>query len=345
MIPPRDSHVKQSIGRFPLMNGLGRLGVGLWTFQSTAAAPAGLHRQYRDFAQDAALVERLGYHSVWTAEHRGWYDGWCPAPLHALALALACTERLRLGTCMLLLAQHDAVALARSAATLDRLSNGRVELGMGLGHRDAEFDAVGLRRDRRGRLMDAALETAAATWAGDHGDDPPVQRPGPPVWLGARAPRALARVRRGGHRLMLPQSTRFDELTRLAVEHRAAMGDAAVIGVMRDVWVEPDAGRALALRTRLRRHYREEAGAWWLLGGRVGFTVPDRLEQQLDRLDACALVGPAEAVADGLGALLAFADLVVVRPVFDVVDRAELHEQLELIAADVAPLLPVAVPA
>jgi hypothetical protein len=110
---------------------------------------------------------------------------------------------------------------------------------------------------------------------------------------------------------------------------------------MRDVWVEPDPLRAADLRARLRRHYREEAGAWWLLGGRPGFTAPARLEQQLDRLDGCALIGPAEAVALGLSALLEWADLVVIRPVFDVVSRAELHEQLGRVAADVAPLLPV----
>src|ERR1700742_3779318 len=124
------------------MEGVGRLGVGLWTFQSTAAAPASLHGLYRDFAEDVALLEHLGFHSAWTAEHRGWYDSWCPAPLHALALAAARTRRLRLGTAMLLLAQHDPVAAGRAAMTLDRLSEGRLELGAGLGHRDAEFDML-----------------------------------------------------------------------------------------------------------------------------------------------------------------------------------------------------------
>src|SRR3954470_19262395 len=107
------------------MSAIGRLGVGLWTFQSTAAAPASLHDAYRGFVDDAALLERLGYHSAWTAEHRGWYDGWCPAPRRAWALAAAHTRRRRLGTAMFLLAQHEPIAVARAAATLDRLSGGR----------------------------------------------------------------------------------------------------------------------------------------------------------------------------------------------------------------------------
>lgn len=320
------------------MSGVGRLGVGLWTFQSTAGSPAGQHQQYRAFAEDAALLERLGFHSAWTAEHRAWYDGWCPAPLHALALAAAGTSRLRLGTSMLLLPQHGPVALARAAATLDRLTGGRLDLGVGLGHRDAEFDALGLRRDRRGRLMDAALAALAATWAGEHGDAPPAQRPGPPLWLGAIAPAAFDRAARGGHRLMLPQTLRAGEFAARALEYRATVGEPAVIGVMRDVWVEPDAARAERVRARLLRHYREEAGAWWQLQGRLGFSAPELLERQLGRVVDCALVGGPEHVADGLQALLdGGADLIVIRPVFDFVERAELHEQLERIAADVAP--------
>jgi alkanesulfonate monooxygenase SsuD/methylene tetrahydromethanopterin reductase-like flavin-dependent oxidoreductase (luciferase family) len=305
------------------MSGVSRLGVGLWTFQSTAASPAGLSGQYRDFAHDAALLERLGFHSAWVAEHRAWYDGWCPAPLHALALAVPHTERLRLGTAMLLLTQHDAAAVARAAATLDALSHDRLELGVGLGYRDAEFDMLGLRRDRRGRLMDAALEAFDA-----------------PLWIGGLAAPALERARRGAHRLMLPQSLRPHELARIAREHREAVPGTAV-GVMRDVWIEPDPARARRVRERMLRHYREEAGAWWRLGGRQGFSVPERLDRQLERIDDCALIGPAEQVAEGLRSLLESADLVVIRLVFDVVGRAELHSQLELVAAEVAPLLPV----
>ena len=104
------------------------------------------------------VAEELGFDSIWVGEHRLWYCGWCPAPLHALAAAAAATTRIRLGTAMYLVPQHEPVSAARAIARLDGLSGGRVELGAGLGYRDAEFDALGLRRDRRGKTMDASLD-------------------------------------------------------------------------------------------------------------------------------------------------------------------------------------------
>jgi alkanesulfonate monooxygenase SsuD/methylene tetrahydromethanopterin reductase-like flavin-dependent oxidoreductase (luciferase family) len=308
-----------------------RLGVGLWTFQSSATRPANLPGLYRDFAEEAALLDALGFHSLWTAEHRLWYDGWCPALLHAAAAAVRSTTSLRFGNAMLLLPQHDPVGLARNALTLDRLSGGRVELGVGLGHRDAEFDALGLRRDRRGRLMDAGLETLASVWEG-HG----------PLWIGGMAPPALERAARGGHRLMLPQTVLPREL-RTYVERFRELGGSGV-GVMRDVWVEPDAVRAAAFEAAMLRHYREEAGAWWVLRGEVGFSAREQLDRQMRRVGDCALIGPASKVAAGLTDLFeAGADLVMLRLVFDFVDGARVRDQLERIAAEVAPLLPVAV--
>ena len=159
---------------------LDRIGLGLWTMRSMALGPRNRIADYRAFCDDARLAERLGFRSIWTAEHRIWYDGWCPAPLHALAMVAGVTTRLRLGTAVLLASQHDPLWLARSAAVLDRVSHGRLDLGIGLGHRDVEFDTFGLRRDRRGRRMDEALEVMPAVWAGEYGDEPA----GPQIWMG-----------------------------------------------------------------------------------------------------------------------------------------------------------------
>ena len=222
---------------------LSHIGVGLWTMQSTATAPANPTALYRVFAEDALVAERLGFHSVWTAEHRGWYDGWCPAPIHALAVAAARTDRVRLGTAMLLAPQHDPVRLARAIATLDRLSGGRVDVGAGLGHRDAEFDALGLRRDRRGQRMEEALGALAAVWAGELGDEPPAQRPGPPVWVGGMAPAAIARAARHGHGLMLPQTLRPHEMRAIVEDYRDQAGAPGRVGALCDIWIEDDRDR------------------------------------------------------------------------------------------------------
>src|SRR5947209_9158590 len=109
--------------------------------QSSAAAP-GLHRTlYGRFGEDARLADELGFAALWVGEHRLWYDGWCPAPLHALAYAAGVTRRIGLGTAMYLVPQHDPVSAARATGALADVSGGRLELGAGLGYRDPEFDA------------------------------------------------------------------------------------------------------------------------------------------------------------------------------------------------------------
>lgn len=325
------------IGSEQPAGGVGRVGVGLWTFQSTASRPASLTAQYRRFPAQAALLERHGFHSAWTAEHRIWYDGWCPALLHAQAAAVSATSRLRFGNAMLIAPQHDPHALARNAATLQRLSGRRVELGLGLGHRDAEFDALGLRRDRRGAMMDRCLEVLAGEPSGERATSPPAC----PIWIGGLSAPAIARAAAGGHRIMLPQTVLTSELPGFVERYREQTSGGGVVGVMRDVWVEPDASAADAMRARILRHYTEEAGAWWVLKGGVGFAEPREMERQLSRMREAALIGDAEHVGGGLAELFAAgADLVVVRPVFDFVTGERLEEQLERIAREVGPRLP-----
>jgi alkanesulfonate monooxygenase SsuD/methylene tetrahydromethanopterin reductase-like flavin-dependent oxidoreductase (luciferase family) len=305
---------------------LSRIGVGLWTMQSTATAPANPVALYRGLVADAERMDRLGFHSLWTAQHRVWYDGWCPAPLHALALVASRTERLRLATSVITLPQQDPVAFARTAAALDRLSGGRLELGVGLGHRDAEYDAVGVSRRTRGRRMDESLATMDDIWGGN----------GPPLWIGGMSEAALDRAVRGGHGLILPQSLTADELAERVRAFRAR-GGTGPVGVMRDVLVCRDACASERFREALDRHYREEIGAWWILKGRIGFAAPEQVLRQLERIQRCALIGDAATVAAGLDALFAAgADIISVRLQFDFVTRSALEGQLDALAGEVA---------
>jgi alkanesulfonate monooxygenase SsuD/methylene tetrahydromethanopterin reductase-like flavin-dependent oxidoreductase (luciferase family) len=306
---------------------LARIGLGLWTMRSMALAPRNRVADYRAFADDAVLAERLGFHSIWSAEHRIWYDGWCPAPLHALAMVAGATSRLRFGTAVLLASQHDPVDLARSAVALDRLSGGRLDLGLGLGHRDVEFDALGLRRDRRGRRMDAALEAFAS--------EPAM----PSIWIGGMAPRALERAGERGHNLLLPQTLRPDVIRRAVETVRAHEGWSGTVGVMRDVWIEPDPVRARALQARFRRFFLEEAG-WWVLKGRPAFEVPEALDAQMDRIVDSALIGSPDEVAAGLRGLVeAGAEFLCLRINFDMTDHAELRDQVHRVAEELPSLL------
>jgi alkanesulfonate monooxygenase SsuD/methylene tetrahydromethanopterin reductase-like flavin-dependent oxidoreductase (luciferase family) len=302
------------------------LGVGLWTLQSSVFGPANFTDLYRRFAEDVELAEHLGFHSAWIAEHRLWYDGYCPALLHAQAFAAGRTSRIRLGQAMLIAAQHDPVGLARAAKTLEAITGDRLELGLGLGHRDAEFDALGLRRNQRNRLMEAVLEEIDRETSAR-------------IWIGGMGARTLERAATRGYGLMLPQTLYTHELQRVLDEYHG-FGGHGTIGIMRDVWVEPDPARAERVRERVLAHYLEEAGAWWVLKGTVGFTNPEQLKRQAERVVSAGIVGPAEEIAERLRAdVEAGIELHAIRLNYDFVSQPELQEQMHRLAEEVAPLL------
>jgi alkanesulfonate monooxygenase SsuD/methylene tetrahydromethanopterin reductase-like flavin-dependent oxidoreductase (luciferase family) len=317
---------------------LSRIGLGLWTVRSMASWPRHTVGGFTELVQDAVLAEELGFHSIWSAEHRIWYDGWCPAPLLALAHVAGATRTLRLGTAVLLASQHDPISLARTAATLDRISGGRLDLGIGLGHRDVEFDALGLRRDRRGRMMDRALELMPRVWGGEYGDAPPIQAGGPAIWMGGMAPRVLERAIAGNYNLLLPQTLSARRVSGLIDDVRGR-GWSGTAGAMRDLWIEDDPERADEMRGRLERGFAEEAG-WWVLQGRRAFDAPELLQGQLHRVSDAALIGSADEVAEGLRELLAAGvEFLCLRINIDIAGHEDLREQMRRVAAEIPPRL------
>ncbi len=139
-------------------------------------------------------------------------DGAWLEPLTVLAMVGALTQRVRLGTAVLLAALRRPVVLAKTAATLDVLTGGRFEMGVGIGWQQAEYEAAGLDFGARGRLLDHALEVCTALWSqqrvsyasGELGFDGIHQMPKPangrvPVWVsGTVNPRAMTRLARFG---------------------------------------------------------------------------------------------------------------------------------------------------
>jgi len=134
-------------------------------------------------------AEDLGFESVWGGEHvilpdsiASKYpytpDGKIPAepetpipdPLIWLAYAAAAAPTLRLGTCILIVPQRNPLVLAKELATLDALSGGRLELGLGVGWMREEFDALGIEWQRRGARNDEYIAAMRALWAGPHAE-------------------------------------------------------------------------------------------------------------------------------------------------------------------------------
>jgi probable F420-dependent oxidoreductase len=153
----------------------------------------------------ARTVEALGYSTLHLPDHLTER----PAPLPALAAAAAVTSRLRVGPFVRNNDFRHPVLLAREAATLDVLSGGRLQLGLGAGYAKAEYEEAGLRFDRGGirveRLAESVaivkglFEGEAVTFAGRHYQvtghtlhPRPVQRPRPPILIGGNGPRLLS---------------------------------------------------------------------------------------------------------------------------------------------------------
>ena len=164
----------------------------------------------------AALAETAGYGSLWTFQRLLVPEGSAMEPVYhsvldpvaALGYAAAVTERIRLGIAVLNMPYTSPAIVAKQAASLDVLSRGRLDLGLGIGWMPEEFALTGATMSGRGAAVAEYLEVLRRLWAGGvgefHGEHytipagwvapVPVQRPGPPVLLGGLVPRALVRA-------------------------------------------------------------------------------------------------------------------------------------------------------
>jgi probable F420-dependent oxidoreductase len=163
----------------------------------------------------AEAAEELGFDSVWTTEHiivgpeavnpygrvydalvtLGWIAGW--------------TERIGLGTSIVILPLHNPLLLAKQTATLQELSAGRLTLGVGMGWHRNEYDFVGVPFEGRGRRGDEAIRLLRAVWSGARDFDgtwwsfhdatsQPHPSPQPEIWVGGSSDLAIRRARRLG---------------------------------------------------------------------------------------------------------------------------------------------------
>jgi alkanesulfonate monooxygenase SsuD/methylene tetrahydromethanopterin reductase-like flavin-dependent oxidoreductase (luciferase family) len=182
--------------------------------------PEGAAARLAELPALAAAAEAGGFDLLVVPERLSAAGGF-PAALPACAAAAAATTRLRVATGLLALPLHHPLRVAEDAATLDALSGGRFELGVGLGAEVELFGGFGLDPRERAARFEEALEVVRRGWAdgplhfaGRHfrcdGVDvqpKPVQPGGPPLWLGARGPDALARAAQLGCGVVLERNT------------------------------------------------------------------------------------------------------------------------------------------
>jgi len=190
-----------------------KLKFGLWySFRNPSSWKTDSTALYAKHLEQIVSCEKIGYDDVWLTEHHFCEDGHAPSILPLAAAVAVKTKTIRIGTGVLLLPLHNAVRVAEDSATIDILSGGRFELGVGIGYRPEEFSALGVDISRRSELIDEGLEVIKQLWSGApvnfsgrhyHLSDTqlsplPVQSGGPPLWVGGFAPAAPKRAARLG---------------------------------------------------------------------------------------------------------------------------------------------------
>jgi probable F420-dependent oxidoreductase len=281
-----------------------------------------------------ARAEALGFESAWTQEQ---ILGDTPrlSPLETMTYAAACSERLRIGCVVFVTPLHNPIHLAKSISTLDQLSRGRIELGIGIGGRGRLIPAFGVDPDGLVARFNEGLQLMKACWTqskidfdgrfwqldGEAMEPKPFQKPHPPIWFGANTPAALRRAVRHGDGFFGAGSTttaRFAEQVQTVRAELAETGrDPASFPIAKRVYIAVDDDTARA-RERIAAALEELYG---------GFGLPD--------LTPVAVFGPPAACVQGLREVAdAGAELILLHPLFDEA------EQMERLAAEVAPQLP-----
>jgi probable F420-dependent oxidoreductase len=196
----------------------------------------GLDSTVEGIRRTAELAEELGFDSVWTTEHLIVGDeavnpyGRVYDPLVTLGWIAGWTERIGLGTSIVLAPLHHPVHLAKEVATLQELSGGRVRLGVGMGwHRD-EFDFMDVPFEGRGRRGDEAIQLVRALWNGERDFEgrlwsfadatfAPLPEPLPEIWVGGSSAPAIRRARELGDVWHPSRASDPDHVRRVKEEH------------------------------------------------------------------------------------------------------------------------------
>jgi alkanesulfonate monooxygenase SsuD/methylene tetrahydromethanopterin reductase-like flavin-dependent oxidoreductase (luciferase family) len=240
--------------------------------KSAGGGPSGDSTGYTQFIDYVALAEELGYESLFVVEHHFTGVGQVSASLNLLSYLAARTTRMRLGTAVVVLPWHNPVLLAEQVATLDLLSGGRFDFGVGKGYREGEFAGFCIPPEEAAERFDEAMAVLRAAWASNgrfshHGkrwhfanvvvEPRPLQQPHPPLWMGAGSFESIRRAAREGYNLLLDQIASVDltiERVRQYRDEQAKTGQnpkAGKIGLTRGLHiVTTQAEREEAYRKR-----------------------------------------------------------------------------------------------
>lgn len=286
---------------------------------------ARLGQGFHDFVDFNIEAEALGYHSTFCVEHHftGW--GQISATLNLLTWLAARTKTLRVGTAVMVLPWHNPVLLAEQAATLDLLSGGRLDLGIGKGYRYTEFTGFDVPDDEAEARFDESLEIMRMAWTrrerfSHHGrfwrfndiivEPPSFQKPHPALWMAAGSAPSIRKVARLGCNLLLDQFAlppvigERIALYRAEVEALGRAFDPMSVALARDVYVardEADRKTAAERSARMRQRTIDVAVTPGRSGGSHILAYADKAGDN----EAAALYGSPDEIARKIEALRA----------------------------------------
>lgn len=237
------------------------LGLTPWHFADLSAP---------SLTRQARLAEEMGFHSIWLPENHFGPNA-LPDPLTLLAAVAGATSSIKLGTTSYLLTLRNPLQAAEQVAVLDQLSQGRVILGVGRGYAPEMLKAFHVPPKEKRRIFAWTLELMRRAWAGEaislDGDAEaaievhprPHQTPGPPIWVAAFGPKALAQAGRLGLPYLCSPMESLATLEDNYAQHRAAAAEAGaqlspVVPLMRTVFVSDDEQELEAVRKLLAKH-------------------------------------------------------------------------------------------
>lgn len=262
---------------------------------------------YETFVEYVVEADRLGFAQLFMVEHHFTGQGQVSASMTVLAYLAARTRNIRLGTAVVVLPWHNPVLIAEQVATLDLLTGGRVDFGVGKGYRKTEFDGFCIPMAEATERFDEAMEIIRKAWRTEgrfshHGkrwhyenilvEPEPLQRPHPPLWLAAGSHDSIRRAAREGYNLLLDQLAQVDQIVqRIAIfrqecERVGRTYHPSMVATARPLQMI---------------HHESERGQAWETRRRVLATIGDLARDKLpDRVedDTAPLLGmPDEVIA------------------------------------------------
>ncbi|MCA8929332.1 MAG: LLM class flavin-dependent oxidoreductase [Alphaproteobacteria bacterium] len=320
--------------------------------KAAGSGPDADSQGYRAFIDYVIRAEALGFESLFMVEHHFTGVGQVSASLNLLTYLAARTRRIRLGTAVVVLPWHNPALLAEQAATLDLLSDGRFDFGIGKGYRKSEFAGFAIPQDEAEARFAECVDVLRRAWTepgrfshrgrfwrfDDVVVEPrPIQQPHPPFWMAAGSPASIRRAAREGFNLLLDQLAPIDLTLERAALYRDALEAAgrgrhscqiAVARALQLVETADEREQALAVRQRVLTHIGDLARG----RGAERYQSADAIQSAGLAGDDSALIGTPEEITARLQRLAAGEiDQVLL------IDPNGRQRSLEVFAAEIAP--------